>query len=665
MSKRVSLLALALCAFVAPAPGLAQEPQPAAPKPAAPRPSKASAKKPAAEAADPVAELRRTTAISLVSSLADDARAFRDPALRARVQARAADALWDTEREKAAALFRRAWDEAEAADAEADRRVADEQRRQQRERGSFSIQLPPSLRTEVLRLAAKRDRALGEEFLTRLDEARKRELESAATSNERPTDAAPPAGNRGGQGQPEQQRPDPMETPPAVAKRLRLAIQLLQDGDVERAIQFADPALGGVYLPALEFLTRLRAKNPQAADERYAATVARAAQNPASDANTASLLSSYLFSPMLYMTFSASAGSNANSWGREAYAPPVDVSPQLRAAYFRAAAAILLRPTPTPDQDRTSSGRAGWYMVIGRLLPLFDQYAPDRAAALRAKQASLAPDTPDGLRQPGVNNALTRGLVPEDPTRDRVAETLGRLDRAKTAEERDAVYVDAVFDAMRQKDPRVEEFLGKIEDADTRQRLRAYIDMEAARAAVNEKNAAEALRIARGNTLTSIQRAWVLTEAARLVSKEEPGRAVEILDEALAEAKERIDHASAERASALVAIATQLYELDRARTWEVMHEVVRAANAAKEYTGEDGRISTAFQSKGMTMRSSSTAQSFDLNDIFRKLAREELQRAADLARTFEGEAPRAFATLAVARAVLEVKAEKARERAAN
>jgi hypothetical protein len=39
------------------------------------------------------------------------------------------------------------------------------------------------------------------------------------------------------------------------------------------------------------------------------------------------------------------------------------------------------------------------------------------------------------------------------------------------------VYVDAAFDAMRQKDPRVEEFLNKIEDADTRQRLRAFIDM--------------------------------------------------------------------------------------------------------------------------------------------------------------------------------------------
>ena len=661
MSTRVSLLALALCAVVSPVPGVSQEPPPARPKPA-----KASAKKPAAEAADPMAELRRTTAISLVSSLADDARTFRDPALRARVQARSADALWDTEREKSVALFRRAWEEAEAADADADRRVADDRARQMRERGHASVQLPPSLRTEVLRLAAKRDRALGEEFLTKLDEARKRELESAATSNERPTDAAPAASNRGDK-QPEPPRPDPMETPPAVAKRLRLAIQLLQDGDVERAMQFADPALGGVYPPALEFLTRLRAKNAPAADERYAALVARAAQNPASDANTVSLLSSYLFSPTLYMTFSANAGSNANSWGNGAPdrpMPPTDVSPQIRAAYFRAAAAVLLRPTPTPDQDRTSAGRAGWYMVITRLLPLFDQYAPDRSAALRAKQASLAPDTPEGIRGPD-NNALTRGLVPEDPNRDRVGDTLARLDRAKTADERDMVYVDAVMDAMRQKDPRVEEFLAKIEDADVRQKLRAFIDMDAAREAVNEKNAAEALRIARGNGLTSIQRAWVLTEAARLVAKEEPGRAVEILDEALNEAKERIDAASAERVSALVAIATQLYELDRARTWEVMHEAVKAANAAKEYTGEDGRLSTSFQSKGMTMRSSSTVQSFDLTDIFTKLAREELQRAADLARTFEGEAPRSFATLAVARSVLDAKGGKKQERAAN
>ncbi|HJQ35011.1 MAG TPA: hypothetical protein VJ866_22870 [Pyrinomonadaceae bacterium] len=649
MLKRISVLSLALCSFVAPGRAVAQQPQT--------KPAKASVKKPAE--ADPMAEIRRTTAVSLVNTLADDARVFRDPLLRARVQARSADALWDTDKERARLLFRRAWDDAEAADAENDRRVAEEQARQKRERGYFSMSLPPSLRSEVLRLAARRERALGEEFLAKMEEARKRELEPSATSNERPADAA-------GDGQQQQQRPDPMDTPTAIAKRLRLAIELIDSGDVERATQFADPALGAVTPVGLEFLARLRAKNAQAADERYAAMLGRAAANPTSDPNTVSLLSSYLFTPSVFTVFTADAGSNVNSWGRPALLPPADVSPQLRASYFRAASAILLRPTPTPDQDRTSSGRAGWYMVIARMLPLFDQYAPDAGTALRAKMASLAPDTPDEIRRTaGSNNAVTRGITPEDPNRDRIGETLGRLDRAKTAAERDAVYIDAVLDAAHQKDPRVEEFLNKIEDTDTRKRLRAYVDIETAREAANAKDVATLLRIARGETLTSFQRAWALTEAARLLSKDEPGRAVELLDEAQREARERIDPASKERVSALVAVATQLYELDKARAWEVMLDVVKASNAAKEYTGEDGRISNTFESGGMSMRSVSGVQSFDLNDIFSKLAREDLQRAADLARGFEGEAPRSFATLAVARTVLGEREARPPARAAN
>ncbi|HVF67081.1 MAG TPA: hypothetical protein VM914_05440 [Pyrinomonadaceae bacterium] len=631
MLKRVSMSGLALF-FVAGVCGVSAQQQQAVKQP------KSAAKKTADES-DPLAEVRRITAVSLVNTLADDARMFRDPLLRARVQARAADALWDTERERAVLLFRRAWDEAESADADADRKLEEEKRRQVREQGFSSIQLPPSIRTEVLRLAAKRDRALGEEFLTKMEEARKREAENAVTSNERPT--APAQNNN---------RQDPTEAPPAVAKRLRLAIQLLEDGDVERAIQFADPALGAVNIPALEFLARLRVKNSKAADERFAALVARAAADPTSDPNTISLLSSYIYTPSLYVTFTHDAGSNSNSFSRN-FPAPTDISPQLRAAFFRAAAAVLLRPTPTPDQDRTSTGRAGWYMVIARMLPLFDQNMPDRAAALRAKMASLSPDTPDRLRQ-GDNNALTRGLVPEDPNRDRVAETLRRLDEAKTSEERDLVYADAVMDAMRKKDPRAEELLNKIEDTDLRKRLRSFIDYEAVREAVGDKDTAAALKFARGDTLTPIQRAWTFTEVARLLSKSEPGRAAEILDEALAEARDHIDAASPERVRALVAVATQMIELDRARAWEVMLEVVKAANAAKEFTGEDARINARLQTKNGVHSTSSTISSFDLNDIFARLAAEDLSRAVELAKAFEGESPRAVATLAVARHVL-------------
>ena len=375
--------------------------------------------------------------------------------------------------------------------------------------------------------------------------------------------------------------------------------------------------------------------------------------DPSADANTVSLLSSYIFTPALYITFTADTGSNSNSWGRN-FPAPSDIAPQLRAAYFGTAAAILLRPIPPLDQDRSSSGRAGWYMVIARLLPLFDQYSPDKSAPLRARLAALIPDTPERAR--GTNHSsLTRGLVPEDPNRDRIQETLSRLGEAKTSEERDSVYVDAIFNAVRQKDPRIEEFFNKIEDPDLRKRLRAYIDFEAAERAVRDKDVAEALRLARTGSLTPIQKTWALTEVAKLLAKDEPGRSLEILEESLVEGK-RIDDASPERASALVAIATQLYELDRPRAWEVMLEVVKASDSAEgRFTGEDGTLRVHLQSKNSTSSSSFSVQSFDLQGIFSKLAREDLTRAVELARGFGGESPRAVATLAVARAVLEKK----------
>ena len=501
----------------------------------------------------------------------------------------------------------------------------------------------------MLRLAARRDRELGEEFLGRMVAERK---EQADATESAPSDS--PGGDTDRDTSGPARNDDPTDAPAAIATRLRTAVDLLEAGEVERAVQIADPALGSVNASALEFLARLRPKHAKAADERYAALLMRAAAAPSSDANTASLLASYLFTPSLFVTFSPTGGSNANQWAR-AFPAPTDLAPQLVAAYFNAAASILLRPLAPPDQDRTSAGRTGAFMVISRLLPLFDRHAPDKSAALRARQSLLAQDTPESMRR-GPNNALTRGIVPEDPNRDRIGETLSRLERAQTAEQRDAVYVDAVFVALQKKDPRVDEFLGKIEDPDLRKRLRAYIDFEAVQAAVREKEtAAEALRIARGGTITSIQKTWALTEVARLLAKTEPARALELLEEAQTEARERIDAASPERASAFVAIATQLIELDRARAWEVMLDAAKASNAAAAYTGEDGRLGVRLETRNMVMSSQNSAQSFDLAGIFAALAREDLNRAVSLARNFEGESPRAVATLAIARAVLEQK----------
>jgi len=69
---------------------------------------------------------RRTIAIQLVTTLADEARAFKDQTRRARVQARAADVLWDTDPDRSRELFRRAWDAAAIVDEETAKARAEE-----------------------------------------------------------------------------------------------------------------------------------------------------------------------------------------------------------------------------------------------------------------------------------------------------------------------------------------------------------------------------------------------------------------------------------------------------------------------------------------------------------------------------------------------------------
>ena len=88
---------------------------------------------------------------SLLISLASDARSFSDQTLRARVQARVADAIWDVDAEQGRGLFRKAWEAAELADAENRRRTREDIQRQKSQSGGFVISNPANLRQEVLR----------------------------------------------------------------------------------------------------------------------------------------------------------------------------------------------------------------------------------------------------------------------------------------------------------------------------------------------------------------------------------------------------------------------------------------------------------------------------------------------------------------------------------
>lgn len=580
-----------------------------------------------AEEADAVAAQREVLAISLLQTLADDARSFREPRLRARVQARVADAFWLTDVEKAKGLFRRAWEAAEIEDTENAKREAEDINRQRQSGPVVFRSRRPDLRAEVLRLAAKRDRALGEEFLAKLEEENKKDAEEATRKNRENEDAFGPS---------------------AQEKRLALARRLLEDGDVQRALEFAGPVLNQVSRDTITFLSTLREKDSQAADQGFLNLLAIAERDPLSDANTVSGLSSYAFTPFLYVTFTPDGG--ANQMRDRAPAPRPDLPPAVSGAFFRVAANILLRPLPPPDQDHTTSGRLGKFMVIRRLLPLFEQYAPERAAELRTQMAAMAADVPQGM-QSGENRAITNGITPDNAS-DPMERMQNRLDRARTSEERDAIYADVAVALAGRNDPRARELVDKIEDTEMRKRVRAYIDFQTIQSAIQEKNAAEAVRIAKSGELTSIQRVWAYTRAASLLLPSDRARALELLETAGAEAR-RISGGDPDRARALIAVATGLVPADRVRAWETMNEAIKAANSAEGFTGEDSQVGARLQTRMMVMMTNASAEDFDLLGAFRALAQEDLLRSVQLAKTLTGESPRAVATLAIARSVLE------------
>ena len=125
---------------------------------------------------------RRANAQSLLINLAADAGTYNDQKLRARTQARIADALWEADPERARSLFRKAWDAAAVVDEDSRRITFEEIKQQQAKTGNSAVTSPANLRGEVLRIAARRDRALGEEFLSKLKTEKVRE---ATETNDR------------------------------------------------------------------------------------------------------------------------------------------------------------------------------------------------------------------------------------------------------------------------------------------------------------------------------------------------------------------------------------------------------------------------------------------------------------------------------------------------
>jgi hypothetical protein len=562
----------------------------------------------------------RAFAVSLIISLGTEARSYNDLALRPRVLARAAEVLWDSDLVTARSLFRRAWEAAEKGDAEAS---AAKPKDNVPNMVTALRQLGgKDLRVEVMNLVARRDPILANEFLMKLKSTTEREAtESTAKS-------------RSGNG---------WSTSEVISKRLQAASQMLNEGQIQSALDFASPGLNQVTADSINFLTNLRAKSPEVADQRFAMLMSSAEQDPLSDANTVSGLSSYVFTPGFYITFSADGSA---FWTRpnNDIAPPVLPS-ALRNQFFVVAGNILLQPLPPADRDFSSSGRKGKYQIVKHLLPLFEQYAPDTAVALHAQLTELA----------GKSAGSDQQFAPQESKQsksavDTIEKMQDELDHSRTSKERDEILGVAAVRLAVKGDVRARDVASRIDDSELRSKVQEYVDFEFIQIAIRKKDAPETARLAKAGHITHSQRAWAYTEATRLLPNSERENALEFLGEAAAEIQ-RIENGPRDRAILLVGVARRLLAADRERAWLTMSDAVKAANQADNFTGEN--LITFSIGVGREIKFNQIgSEEGGLAGVFQLLAKYDLNRSVELAKCLKNDAPRAAATLAIAASLL-------------
>jgi hypothetical protein len=383
--------------------------------------------------------LRVNEIISRLSALAGEAQTF-EPPLRSHVQTLAASLLWDFDRLFAHDLFLKAWEAAELADREFGEK-------QQSSDANSVISYPPEARREVISVAWQKDPVLGEALLAKMikhDQEVQRDNESSSGSSNAQVQKL--------------SRSD--------LERLNVATQLLRNGDQTQAVKFAGDVLNRALIPSIRFLSELRERNATVADELYVSLLARVVTDPASDANTISLLSSYVFSPYLYVTI----GSNGlprlvQNTGDTRSA---DVSPRIRSLFLDSAAQVLLRTPTDPTAQRIS------YMVATRLLPLFERFNPNLATQIKSRLTEMSANIPSGLSNPELVSRVRKGISNPDYN-ENVQEILGRAKQLTSASLRNRLYIQAAILAAEQGDDSATEILQGVDGDDLRDRVRAYI----------------------------------------------------------------------------------------------------------------------------------------------------------------------------------------------
>jgi hypothetical protein len=597
-----------------------------------PTDAKAKAARAKAYQAAVAAAARKLRALQLIDEVLADAKMVGDLESRAMFQARAADALWKADPERARAIFRVAWETATAADSPVERSTGSEI-------GSAKSENYDEdwfVRSRVLSIVARRDRALADKFISEL-----------ATPDDSETDA---------QDQRNDQNPDNpwRSVSPRGIFRLSLAREQLAAGDPSRAAQFAEPVIAeGASGELLAFLLELWAADAASAERLYVDLISVVRGNQRAGANDVLLLSTPVISPQLMLVVDRSGALQFRP--APPSTTPIRVTALAWQIFFATAGEILLRPLAPVGTSGITPDAIARYVAGERLLPFLDREAPQLAAALRLRNASLANEI-DPARATGLAGQIAKTSYPVNRTGDPLSTQMDELGKAKDAAERDRIALGMVVVAARRRFwDRAKTVAAEITDPEMRRAALSFIqlnqieDLTRATTDDHESDLTGLTAFVRRADVPPLATAWGLAQLALTARRmNKPSLSMALFTEALSYAG-KTESGSGDRLAAYAMGARLMLVNDAKRAWTVIPEIVQSANAMddepdREFAGIRPNGSLADEHDELIV----TADVFDVDRLFAALARLDFDRAGDAARSFGLRSARINAELAVA-----------------
>lgn len=582
---------------------------------------------------------RRKRAVELIVETADAARTFKDLFYRARIQTRAANSLWQYDEERARSIFRRAWEAATAFD-------RSEQETEERESGVPSTLVFTEARDEVLAAAASRDSKLAESFLK--DLLLEKSEPSEADDNKAETPRRTPW----------------REVSVAGQRRLALAYELLRLNYPHRAAEIAAPVIAeGESGDLMAFIVRLTESDINAGQTLYLRLLERTRLDANADTNTALLLSSQVISPRLLIVVDDQGSLQFRRLDSISTHPSLlhlDTNP-VRKPFANVAAGILLRPlVPRANLNMTVEAVA-LYFAIGRLLPLLERESPQLIPDLRMRMSTLANQIGSGRRETLDSQVGLQTLSPDRPG-DLLRPQLDQLGRARDTADRDRIALGIVKKAAQKRLwDRAKRAAMEIENVDSRRSALSYIavcqiaDLLRAFEKDKEENFDRLAKFVRSADVPRLVTAWGLAQIALMTQRNgDKENAAALLDEAVTLASQT-PAGTWQRVAAYTSVTRLAVRIDVKRAWEILPEVVRAANAFDDFSGDEGSIDIeGFKNNAeLELEPLSVGDDiFRVDGVFTAMAQLDHERALSAARSLGRETPRAFASLAIANVML-------------